>query len=413
MKFDVVIIGGGLAGLTAGIDLTANGKRVAIISAGQSSLHFSSGSFELLGYDRHGVPVERPLDAIGQLDADHPYRRIGMDSIMKNVDKVAPMLEKAGIAVVGSHERNHWRITPMGVFKNAWLSVADYLPLESRDKLPWRKVALINLKGFLDFYPRFIAAGLEPRGVECEIKTVSVKSLDDQRVSATEMRATNIARVLHGEALDQLAKEINAAAGDVDAILFPAVTSFEEMNEMRRLKELVKKPIHFMATMGTSVPGVRTQIRLQKYLRKLGGFYMIGDAVIRGKFTGTRLDAIQTVNFGDDLLEADNFIFAAGSFFSHGLQATPDKIVEPIFDLDVPAPTVRAEWFDTDLFKPQPYMRYGVATDGDFRALRDDKPIDNLYVVGAALGGAESLIEGSGAGVATLSALHVTDKIKA
>ena len=50
MKYDTIIIGGGLSGLLAGVKLARSGSKVAIISSGQSALHFHSGSFGLLGH---------------------------------------------------------------------------------------------------------------------------------------------------------------------------------------------------------------------------------------------------------------------------------------------------------------------------------------------------------------------------
>lgn len=116
MKFDVIIIGGGLSGLSCGISLAARGLRTALVSAGQSSLYFNTGNFDLLGYDSAGKPVEEPLKAMSEVPA---YRKISDPAGL--AARAKALLEDAGLELEGSAGRNRWRTTALGVRRPCWL----------------------------------------------------------------------------------------------------------------------------------------------------------------------------------------------------------------------------------------------------------------------------------------------------
>ena len=405
MKFDTIIIGGGLSGLTAGIELSRKGQRCLIVSSGQSALHFFSGSLELCGTD------ENPFKAMESLGPEHPYSMIGLDNVKALSNAVKPLFKEVGIELKGEEGLNHWRITPLGATKRAWLTLDEYATVPSDGQMPWKKVAVLNVDGFLDFHTSYIAAGLEAKGVQTVVKAISMPELEKLRQNPTEMRSTNISKTLSGDRINTLAARINEHAKDVDAVLMPAVVGLTGYSDVVRLKEKVDRPLHFIATLPPSVPGIRLQMMLKKHFQKVGGTYMLGDSVTGGGFEDGKLKYITTQNHADVRFEADNFIIATGSFFSKGLVSDINGVKEPIFGLDVKTSEVRADWYKRNLFESQPYMSFGVASDSGFRASREGKSIENLYVAGSVLAGCNSLKEGSGAGVAILSSLHVASLI--
>jgi glycerol-3-phosphate dehydrogenase subunit B len=236
--------------------------------------------------------------------------------------------------------------------------------------------------------------------------------IDKLRENPTEMRSTNISKALTGDLIGTLAARINEKIDGADAVLMPAVVGLTGCSDVVRLKELVDRPIHFLATLPPSVPGIRMQLMLKRYFQKQGGVYMLGDSVVSGRFEGGCLKAVKTMNHGETEFEADNFIIASGSFFSKGLVASQNEVTEPVFGLDVDAAADRGQWYDRNMFNAQPYMEFGVATDKDFRVSRNGAPVENLYAVGAILSGFNPIKEGSGAGVSILTALHVAESLK-
>ncbi len=325
MKFQTVIIGGGLSGLVAGIKLAKAGRDVAIVTAGQSALHFGSGTFELLG-TKDGKIVNNPLEHITSLPAEHPYSKIGA-GIKDLIADVKPLMAEAGITLNGEADKNHYRLTPLGKIKSGWLTADDFATFPEAEKLPWKEVLLVNIKGFLDFYPQFLALGMNAAGTKCDIHTISTPELENLRKSTTEMRAANIARVMNNEALDQIAAEINRRSNRHEAVFMPAIAGLNSEEQLKYLRSKVNEPLYFISTMPTSVPGVRMQQLLREYFRRLGGTYLLGDNVTRGEFAGNKLSKIYTTNLGEDFITADEFVLASGSFFSHGMIAQPNKII--------------------------------------------------------------------------------------
>ena len=85
---------------------------------------------------------------------------------------------------------------------------------------------------------------------------------------------------------------------------------------------------------------------------------------------------------------------------------------EPLFGLDIDYPEDRNAWYDTDFFADQPYLDFGVKTDGALRAMKDGKPVKNLYAIGSILGNTRKADYGTAAGLAIRTAFAVADTIK-
>ena len=410
MKFDVVIIGGGLSGLISGISLAKAGKRVAVVSTGQSSLLFHSGSFDLLGYTGNGQEVSAPLDEIKKLNAIHPYSKVG------NVEQLAvdaeQLLNEAGATVKGNVRKNHFRITPMGVAKPAWLTLDDYFTTEGAENLGYRNVLLVNVAGFLDFPVEFISDGLTNLGAKVNVKALQIPALKERRMSPSEMRSANIAKILASpDTLDVVAQKINTSLGDADVVLLPAIFGLNDGSAVASLRKKIGKPVYVLATLPPSVPGVRIQNLLVSRFKSLGGVFMLGNTVTGGKIADNRLTEIYTSNLPDESLVAENYILATGSFQSHGIVADYEKVYEPVFNLDVDYIAERPEWTKHNVFDAQPYMEFGVRTDNLFRALKGGVSLTNLYAVGSVLSGHNGIKNADDTGVSVITALAVSKTI--
>ena len=373
MRFDTVIIGGGLSGLTAGISLQEAGRKVAIVSAGQNAMHFFSGNFEDIG----------------------PAR-----------DRVAALFAAAGVR---TNAMDGLQLMPMGSFRPASLTLEDVTVFP--DEHAAEKALIVNFTGFHDFYGTFIAEALEKAGATCRIRFVRLPEMEHLRLSPSEMRSVNIARAMD-EHWEKVVGDIRILHKDEDLIILPQVFGLRDAAVLDTIRTALPARVAFVGTMPPSVPGIRTQMLLKRRFEVLGGTFLMGDEVTSAALHEGVVSSITTRNLDTARIFADHFILSSGGYFSKGLVTTPTQVVEPLFGLDIAYPENRNDWYDADFFAHQPYMDFGVKTDAELHAIKDGQPIQNLFAIGSVLGNTRKEDFGTAAGMAIRTAFAAADTIK-
>lgn len=371
MRFDTVIIGGGLAGLVSGISLQQAGRSTAIVSTGQNALHFFSGSFESLE------------EAPGRL---------------------AELFAEAGVRL---HYRPGVRLMPLGTFRPAALSLEDVSLFE--DPGFAHKVLIVSFTGYHDFFSSFLAEGLEKAGMSCRIHLLDLPEIERLRQSPSEVRSVQIARAMD-RIWERVVQEVRAALQDEDTVILPQVFGLKDVSVPGRIRQGVPARVVFAGTLPPSVPGIRTQALLKRRFELLGGTYLAGDEAVQASLEDGRVRSIATRNLDRHALEASHFILASGGFFSKGLRSNPFRVYEPVFGLDVDYADDRNTWYDPAFAGDQPYRQFGLKTDAALHPLLGGTPVKNLYAVGSVLGGTRPEF-GSGAGLAIRSAFAAVDAI--
>ena len=369
MKFDTVILGGGLTGLMAGIALQQEGRSTATVSLGQNALHFFSGTFE---------------------------------SIKEPSERLSSLCSQAGVRV---HYREGVRLMPLGSFKEASLALEDIdiFPTPAFGK----RVLIVNFQGYHDFFSAFLAEGLEKQGMQCRIRLISLPELEQSGHS--EMRPIQLARAMD-RSWEKVVQEIRLLLKDEDSVVLPQVFGLQDVSVPGRIREGIPARVVFAGTMPPSIPGIRTLMQLRRRYQVLGGTYLLGDEAVRAHIHEGVVHSIATQNLDNHYLEANTFILATGGLYSKGLKSNPFQIYEPVMGLDVDYPEDRNTWYSPNFADPQPYMGYGVKTDKQLHPLLNGVPIRNLYAAGSILGANRPDL-GYGAGLSIRSAFAAVDEI--
>ncbi|WP_434999502.1 glycerol-3-phosphate dehydrogenase subunit GlpB [Vibrio scophthalmi] len=434
MNFDTIIIGGGMGGLSCALRCLEAGLKTAVITSGQSALHFSSGSIDVLANTPDGTQVSEPFQAIenfAQCYPTHPYATLGKDLVSHAIQWYQKTLSRIGVPLSSQpNGQNHYRLTPLGTMKSTWLSqpFVHQFPLSLRDNTV-NKIVMITIDGFRDFQPKLAQDNLSQIGafadVEITAATVTLPSFNTIKRNHCELRSIDLSRLLAKRShLQEFAFALQKHAKPGDLVVIPAIFgNGKGLANLKEVEQLTGFNLCEIPTMPPSLLGIRLEEMMKHAFIEQGGTLFNGDHVTQGEFSFIehaepeqshyRLNRIFTKNHGDFPLQAKQFVLATGSFFSQGLKANANSMEEPIFNLELNQSETRTEWYNTRFFSPQshPFLSMGVKTNHQFKAIKEDHRIDNLYCSGAILSGYNPILEGSGSGVAISSGFYAAQSI--
>jgi glycerol-3-phosphate dehydrogenase subunit B len=383
-EYDVVIIGAGVAGLTAGAFLAGQNLKVAIVTKGEPTACLSTGAIDVCSHD------DNPLLGIKKLPPEHPFHLIDENTIRDSLNNFQTAMREMGMPYTGSAEKNRLILSALGTFKTSCLTPST---MEAAPQNAEESIHIITFKGLKDFYPGYIIS----RRKNARFSTY------DAGVSSTMGIASHFEeRVFLEKFLLWLEKQ-NVYQ---DKIAFPAVLGLESATDIvNTIAILTGKPVFEIPTIPPSMPGRRLFNALKEHFRNKGGDIYWDWPVAGIEKTGSLIEAVTTPSEGrPNSLNGKAFILAAGSFVSGGLTATRKGITENIFNLPVHVPGSRETWFDDDYFSLNHGIgRAGITADSSMRPM--DSPWQNIFVCGSILAETQILKNGCGHGLALATAL--------
>ncbi|WP_423744954.1 glycerol-3-phosphate dehydrogenase subunit GlpB (plasmid) [Haladaptatus sp. SPP-AMP-3] len=401
---DVVVVGGGIAGMATALSAAREGAQVRLLSHKESTLRHASGLIDVLGYD-DGL-VADPFEAISGLPDEHPYRIVGEEGIRDGLDLLDSVTDYAG----GHTDRNALvptfggRIKPTARYPK---TSASGLASDDRDTL------LVGFETVTDFDAPLAAERLSA-DVPFDARGVTVAFPGDFR---TDARITRLAHALdENERIERtrngistslpvrtaLAERVESHLGGAERVGFPAMLGEERPGEVIASLEAELGADVFEVPMGPpSLPGMRLETAFHDALKDEGVRTTSGNPVV--DFEGDdELEAVVVERNGAEIpFYGDQFVLATGGLVGKGIDSTRERVSEPIFDCHVPAPEDRYDWSDPEAFGEHSFARFGVETDDELRVLdADGEPeFDNLRAAGGVLGGYDFAAEKSGSGV--------------
>lgn len=408
IRSDVVVIGGGFAGLTAALAAAKRGQSVTLLTYGEGTLPLNSGVIDVLGYDENHNFVENPLAAIENLPATHPYKKIGTKALKEAVDFFCGVARKNHIPYHGSLDRQMLVPTAIGTLKPTCLTPHS---LAGSEVFPGKKkIIVVGIKGLKDFYGDIMMENLKQ--ALGEDKEYTLVEVDTGLTGGRDITTQDVARWMDTDAgTSSFTKQLKSYGGATDVLfIVPQVLGTKGHACYQTIASRLGADVLETTCLPPSVNGLRLQHVLVDSLREAGVDIVENTQVIGCEKNGKTVTAvIAKAASNERKYYAKKFILATGGFYSGGITMRDfEQPKEPIFGLPVSFVKGEENWTNKELFSdaPQGFAKTGILTDEDLHPVDEAGAVvlENVHVVGRNLGGYDFCFEHSGNGVALASA---------
>jgi glycerol-3-phosphate dehydrogenase subunit B len=407
LGYDVVVVGAGVAGLTAATRLAEGGARVCVLAKGVGSTHLAPGTVDVLGYAPERV--EHPAEALTGFIAahpGHPYTTIGTDAIAAAIDWFGACIERGpqpAYRYVGGLERNHLLPTAVGAVRPSALVPETMASGDVRSSAP---VCVAGFRVLRDFHASLCAGNLRRAGLAARAVEVDVD------VGRVEANALGLARRFDDPSFRAaFAARLALLLKPGERVALPAILGLRDPHgALSDIQRRLGRDVFEVPTLPPSVPGMRVYNALVAALRAARGRLVLGAEVCEVERDGEKITALRAHTSGHDTTyRARWVVLATGGLASGAIELGADwRARETVLGLPLRGmPDAGEPRFDPNYFGEQPMARVGVAVDA---ALRPEN-IENAFVAGAALPGAAPWREGSGEGIALATGHFVAQSV--
>ncbi len=406
---DVLVIGAGLAGLTAAWQAAGPDKKVQVLAKGWGATHWHSGCIDLLGYwplDADAA-VTNPLQAIAQLIQEkpqHPYALTGLDNIVAALSAFQDLCAEAGYPLEGTPEKNWLLPTAVGTFRPTCLAPQT---MTAGDLSSDAAMLLVGFKQFVDFYPHVAADNLTQQGIPAEYVMLDLPALARQH----RLTSVVLANMMEQAAFRQeVAQALKPKLGTAARVGFPAVLGLREATAVwQAMSDLLERPVFEIPTLPPSVAGIRLHHILRDAIQAEGGWVFDGMEAVGAEKDGGRVTAVFTETAARNRAHrAENYVLSTGGILGGGIYASyQGGVKEVVFDLPVNAPDNHLDWFHTDFMdkRGHPIYQTGISVNEQFQPVNgSEQPLlSNLFAAGTTLAHCEPIQERSFEGIALVT----------